>query len=83
MKHQDSEPADNALFEKQFAQHKRIPVLEYPPYSSDLAPCDYLFLKITRALRKPPFQSVEEVEPKLADLLNRVTSNELQHSIQH
>jgi len=38
--HQDNAPAHNALSVKQFLANKNITVLEYPPYSPDLAPCD-------------------------------------------
>jgi hypothetical protein len=42
---------------------KGIPVLEHPPYSPDLAPCDlYLFLNLKSALKGTHFQSVDEVK---------------------
>jgi histone-lysine N-methyltransferase SETMAR len=78
--HQDNAPAHNALSVKQFLADKRIPVLEHPPYSPDLAPCDfYLFPKVKSALKGTHFQSVEEVKAKTAELLNRVTADDLQH----
>jgi hypothetical protein len=65
---------------KQFLADKRIPVLDHPPYSPDLAPCDfYLFPKVKSALRGTHFQCVEEVKAKTAELLNRVTADDLQH----
>lgn len=78
--HQDNAPAHNAFSVKQFLANKRIPVLEHPPYSPDLAPCDfYLLLKIKTALKGTHFRSVEEVKTKAADLLKDLTSEELQH----
>jgi histone-lysine N-methyltransferase SETMAR len=45
--HQDNAPTHNALSVKQFLPNKSITVMEHPPYSPDLAPCDfYLFPKI-------------------------------------
>ncbi|GFX98454.1 HTH_48 domain-containing protein [Trichonephila clavipes] len=45
--HQDNAPAHSALSVKRFLAKHNIPVLEHPPYSPDLAPCDfYLFPKL-------------------------------------
>nr|CAH7734624.1 unnamed protein product [Callosobruchus chinensis] len=65
--HQDNAPAHNALSVKQFLEKKSIPVLEHPPYSPDLAPCDfYLFPKIKSSLKGTRFESVEDVKEKTA-----------------
>ncbi|VVC37345.1 Hypothetical protein CINCED_3A023298 [Cinara cedri] len=39
--HQDNATAHNALSVKQYLAGKRSPVLEYAPYSPDLASCDF------------------------------------------
>jgi histone-lysine N-methyltransferase SETMAR len=39
--HRGSAPAHNTLIAKQFLADKFIPSLEHPPYSPDLAPCDF------------------------------------------
>jgi len=42
--HHDNAPAHTALSIREFLAKKNIPVLPHPPYSPDLAPCDfYLF----------------------------------------
>ena len=41
--HYDNTPAHNALSIWQFLAEKNIAVLEQPPYSHDLAPCDFFF----------------------------------------
>jgi hypothetical protein len=67
---------------KQFLAEKCIPVLEHPPHppSPDLAPCDlYLFPKLKRALKGTHFQTVDEGKSKTADLLNRMSADDLQH----
>jgi len=52
--HQDNNPAHNALSVKQFLANKNITVLEHPPYSPDLAPCDfYLIPKINQCSKEP------------------------------
>ena len=40
--HHDNAPAHNALSIRQFLAEKNITVLEKPPCSHDLAPCDFL-----------------------------------------
>ncbi|GFV60985.1 mariner Mos1 transposase [Trichonephila clavipes] len=51
--HQDSAPAHSVLSVKRFLAKHSIPVLEHPPYSPDLAPCDfYLFPKVKYALKR-------------------------------
>jgi len=42
--HQDNVPAHNALSVKTFLTKHKITVLEHPPYSPDLAPCDFFFI---------------------------------------
>ena len=43
--HQDNAPAHNALSVKTFLTKHKITVLEHPPYSPDLAPCDIFISK--------------------------------------
>ena len=43
--HQDNAPAHSALSVKRFLAKYSIPVLDHPPYSPDLAPCDFCFLR--------------------------------------
>jgi len=39
--HHDNAPAHNALSLKRYLAKNNIPVMEHPPYSPDLAPCDF------------------------------------------
>jgi len=58
-------PAHNALSVKQFLANNNITVLEHPPYSPDLAPCNFcLFPKIKSVLKGTHFVLVENVEAK-------------------
>ena len=78
--HQDNVPAHNALPVKQFLATTNITVLEHPPYSPDLAPCDfYLFPKIKSVLQGTHFVSVESVKAKMAGVLNSLPEHELQN----
>jgi histone-lysine N-methyltransferase SETMAR len=76
--HQDNAPAHNALSVKQFLANDNITVLEHPPYSPDLAPCDlYLFPKIKSVLKGTHFLSVEDVKAKTMEILNSLSENDL------
>ena len=50
--HHDNAPAHNALSVRQFLAEKNIPVLEQPPYSPDLAPCDFFFFPKLKQVQK-------------------------------
>jgi len=58
-------------------------VMEHPPYSPDIAPCDFfLFPKIKSALKGTRFESVDAVKAKASQLLNSLTQDDLQHCFQ-
>jgi len=78
--HQDKAPVHNALSVKQFLANKNITVIEHPPYSSDLAPCDfYNFPKITSVLKETHFVSVENVKAKTAEILKILIEHDLRN----
>ena len=57
--------------------------MEHPPYSLDLAPCNFfLFRKIKSALKGTRFKSVDAVKAKATQLLNSITQDDLQHCFQ-
>lgn len=59
--HQDNASAHTARITKDFLAESTIQVLAHPPYSPDLAPCDYfLFPKVKNELRGRRFESPEE-----------------------
>jgi hypothetical protein len=50
--HHDNAPAHDALAVLEFLAKKSISILDHPPYSPDLAPCDFrLFPKLKTALK--------------------------------
>lgn len=78
--HQDNAPAHTALSVKTFLAKYNIPILDHPPYSPDLAPCDFfLFPKVKAVLKGTRFESVEAVKEKATEVMNSVSQNELQH----
>jgi len=78
--HQDNAPAHSALSVKRFLAKNRTPVLQHPPYSPDLAPCDFwLFPKLKSALKGTHFESVEAVKTKTTEVLKTLQEKDFQH----
>ena len=58
------------LLEKQFLAEKQVTVLEHPPYSPDLAPCDFwLFPKMKSVVKGTHFESVEDIQTRVTGVL--------------
>jgi transposase len=82
--YQENAPTHNTLSVKQFLANKNIAVLEHPPYSPDLSPCDfYLFPEIKSVLKGTHFMSVENVKAKKAEILNSLTEHDLRNCFEH
>ena len=61
--HHDNAPAHNALILRLFLAEKKIALPEQPPYSPDLAPCDFLFFpKLKRVIKGTRFEDMEVVK---------------------
>ena len=59
--HHDNASAHTAHSIRQFLAEKNITVLDHPPYSPDLAPCDFfLFPKVKGVLKETRFGEVEK-----------------------
>jgi len=82
--HQRSAPAHNTLSVKQFLAKYNITVLERPPYSPDLTPCDFFpFPKIKSVLKGTHFVLVENVKAKTAVIVNSLTEHDLRNCFEH
>ena len=69
--HHDNAPAHTALSVREFVAKKNIPVLHHPPYSPDLAPCDFcLFSKFKSKLKGHRFGTIEQIQKTVTDDLN-------------
>ena len=61
--HHDNAPAHNAFGVWEFLAKNNIAVLEQPPYSPGLAPCDFfLFPKFKKVIRGTRFQDSEAIK---------------------
>jgi histone-lysine N-methyltransferase SETMAR len=76
----DNTPDNTALSIREFLAKKNIPVLPHPPYSPDLAPCDfYLFPKLKSKLKGHHFGTMENIQKIVTDKLNTLTENDFQY----
>nr|CAI5864484.1 unnamed protein product [Callosobruchus analis] len=61
--HHDNAPAHTALSIRQFLTKNGMTPIVHPPYSPDLAPCDFfLFPRLKRDMKGKRFATVEEVK---------------------
>lgn len=75
--HHDNAPAHNALSIRQFLAEKQITTLEHPPYSPDLAPCDFwLFPKVKSVLKGSHFEGVEDIQEHVTNTLRAIKKEE-------
>jgi len=62
--HHDIAPAHAALLTRRFLTDNNMTVVAHPPYSSHLAPSDFLFPKLKMKLKGRRFQTVEEIQSR-------------------
>nr|CAH7750035.1 unnamed protein product [Callosobruchus chinensis] len=73
----DNAPAHTALSVKQFLTKNGMTPIVHPPYSPDLAPCDFfLFPRLKKDMKGKRFASVEEVKQKSLKGLKNIPKTE-------
>jgi len=81
--HHDNAPAHTALSVQQFLAKNNMTVIHHPPYSPDLAPCDFfLFSHMKRQMKGKRFADVSEVKKKTLGVLNNFRTEEFQKCFQ-
>lgn len=81
--HHDNAPAHSALSVREFLASKNIPVVPHPPYSPDLAPCDFfLFPRLKTTLKGQRFEDVNETIRNATEELKAITLEEIQRCFQ-
>lgn len=77
MLHHDNAPAHSAISVKQFLAEKQVAMLEHPPYSPDLAPCDFwLFPKLKNIVKGTRFESVDDIKARVTAVLRSLKTEE-------
>lgn len=75
--HHDDAPAHSCILVRDWIAKNGIITIEHPPYSPDLAPCDFfLFPKIKKDMKDHHWGSRDEVEAVTTRSLQGVTSEE-------
>ena len=60
--HHDNALCHTSLLVRQFLSNKNITVCPHPPYSPDLAPCDFwLFPKVKMTMKGKRFESIQDI----------------------
>ena len=75
--HHDNAPAHTAAATREFLTDQGISTLPHPPYSPDLAPCDFwLFPTIKQVLKGRRFESDEEMEQAAIEAIEDIPIEE-------
>ena len=81
--HHDNAPAHTALSVQQFLAKNNRTVIPHPPYSPDLAPCDFsLFPRVKCQIKVKRFADVSEVKKKTLEVRNNISTEEFQKCFQ-
>jgi hypothetical protein len=77
--HHDSALAHDSLADWEFLAKKSIMKLDHPPYSPDLAPCDFwLFPKLKTALKGHIFSDIADIQGHAMTILQSIPEEEFQ-----
>ena len=80
---QDNAPAHNVLSIRQFLAKRNVTVLDHPPYSPDLAPCDFfLFPKLKEVIKGVRFPDMEAIKKAVTTELKRIPEESFQECME-
>ena len=69
--HQDNAPVHNTILVKDYLTKIGIKTVPNPPYSPDLAPCDFCFFPKLRGCRYETIEEMKEAVTKVIDTLSQ------------
>jgi hypothetical protein len=76
--HYDNAPAHTSLKRTDFVTNNNMVIIPHPPYSSDLAHCDFaLFPKLKMKLKGRRFEMVSDIQRESQAVLNGIEINDL------
>jgi len=77
--HHDNAPAHDALRVRKFLAKNSITKMDHPPYSPDLAPCNFwLFPKLKNGTKGQRFLDLSDIQRKVKTLLRGILENDFQ-----
>ena len=81
--HQDNAPVHKSILVTDYLTQMGIKTVPHPPYSPDLAPCDFwLFPKLKENLRGNRFSTIEDMKEAVTRVLNTLTQEDFQGGFQ-
>ena len=81
--HQDNVPVHNSIVVTDYLTKMGIKTVPQPPYSRDLAPCDFrLFPKLKEKLRGCRYETVEEMKEAVTKVIDTLTQEDLNRAFQ-
>lgn len=81
--HHDNAPSHSAFIVTNFLARSNTPVVPQPPYSPDLAPCDFfLFPRLKRELKGKHWETVENIQTRVTRFLKDIPVEEFQGAFQ-
>ncbi|PNF42617.1 hypothetical protein B7P43_G01293 [Cryptotermes secundus] len=81
--HHDNARPHTAYIVREFLAKNKMAVVPHPPYSPDLAPCDFfLFPKMKIKLKGRRFDTVEEIQAETHTVLNTLTKKDFQDAFE-
>jgi hypothetical protein len=79
---QRNAPSHTSVLKQQFLAKHKMAVIPHPPYSPDLAPCDFfLFPKMKLKLKCHRFDTIEEIQAQSQRVLDILTEKGLPGSV--
>ena len=69
--HQDNEPVNNAILVTDYLTKIGIKTVPQPPYSQDVAPCDFCLFPKLRGCRYETIEEMKEAMMKVIDMLTQ------------
>jgi transposase len=76
--HHNNAPAHRAVTTNEFLAKHNILLLPQPPYSTDLAPCDFLFPQLKKTMKRRRFDYVEDIQANATRQLRAITKSDYQ-----
>jgi hypothetical protein len=81
--HHDNAPAHMSLRTTDFVTNNNMVIIPHPPYSLDLAPCDFaLFVKLKMKLKGWRFETVSDIQRELQAVLDSIKENDFHSAIE-
>ena len=69
--HQDNAPINNSILVTDYLTKMGIETAPHPPYSPDLAPCDFWLFRKLRVCRYGTIEEMKEAVTKIIDMITQ------------